>query len=192
MCDKIYKCVNAYLGLLGLPFHISSFMYANPYTYSCKHSCKKSCHPNHSLESYDEFTAVYRLPFKVKIHYFLWNFFQKICQNLKKMNFQIRCQIQDLTIRNGVINESRNQQEKSSKNQSLGLPSCSSYFSAYIKHNFFLVNYHEADFVLVFRSPRTCPTVPKSKIQHLFYEEKENVFKTKGRNVKGKITSVLT
>jgi hypothetical protein len=107
------------------------------------------------------------------------------------MNFQIHCQIQDPTIRNGVINESRNQQDKSSKNQSLGLPSCSSYFSAFFKHNFFLLNYHVADFVLVFRSPRTCPTVPKSKIQHLFYEEKENVFKTKSRNVKGKIKTRL-
>jgi hypothetical protein len=86
------------------------------------------------------------------------------------MNFQIRCQIQDPTIR------------------SLGLPSCSSYFSAYFKHKIFLVNYYEADFVLVFRSPRTCPTVPKSKI----YEEKENVFKTKGRNVKGKIKITMT
>jgi hypothetical protein len=181
---------------MQLYFCFIVLLFAKSYTYSykhsCKHSCKKSCAQNDKSESCDESTAVYWLLFIVKIHYFLWNFFQKICQNLKKMNFRIRCQIQDPTTRSRVINESRNQQEKSSKIQSLGLPSCSSYFSAYFKHKFFLVNYHEADFVLVFLSPRTCPTVPKSKIQHHFYEEKENVFKTKSRNVKGKIKITTT
>jgi hypothetical protein len=136
---------------------------------SCKHSRKKSCHPNDRLESCEEFTAVYRLLFKVKIHYFLWKFFQKICQYSKNMNLRIHFQIQDSTPRKEVINEFQNHREKLSKIQSLGLPSCSTYFSAFFKHDIFLLNYHEADFILVFHPPRTCPTTP-SKGQPLSYD----------------------
>jgi hypothetical protein len=158
------------------------FIFANSYrkldralVSSCMHSCKHSCLPSDRLKSCDEFTAVYRLLFKVKNHYFLWKFFQKICQYFKNMNFQIHCQIQDSTPRKEVTNEFQKHREKVSKIQSLELPSCSTYFSAFIKQDFFLLNYHGADFILVFHPPRTCPITP-SKGLPPSYGEKGNFF----------------
>jgi hypothetical protein len=179
----------------------------------CKHSCNrlKSCDEfsrnskletssdlsnmtsrplKNSLKSYDDFTihynastAVYRLLFKVKTHYFLWNFFQKICQNFKKMNFRIRCQIQDPTIRSGDINEFQNHREKLSKIENRELPSGVVYFLTIFEHKFFLLNDHETDFSLVYHPPRACTTTPSDK-RPPSCGVKENVFKPKNRNVK--------
>jgi hypothetical protein len=109
--------------------------------------------------------------------------FQKFLPKSKKSNRRIHSQIQDRTPTSRDINEFQNRHEKLSKIKNRELPSGSVYFLTIFDHNFFLLNHHETDFSLVFHPPRACPTVPKSKI----YEEKENVFTTKSRNVKGKI-----
>jgi hypothetical protein len=60
------------------------------------------------------------------------------------------------------------------------------YFLTIFEHKFFLLNHHETDFSLVYHPPRACTTIPSDK-RPPSYEVKENVFKTKSRNVKGKI-----
>jgi hypothetical protein len=59
------------------------------------------------------------------------------------------------------------------------------YFLNIFEHNFFLLKHHETDFSLVFHPLRVCTTTPPDK-QPPSYEENENVFKQKNRNVKGK------
>jgi hypothetical protein len=80
--------------------------------------------------------------------------------------------------------------EKLSKNHSLELLSCGSYFSAFFKHKISLLKCHKADFILVFQPPRTCPTTP-SKGQPLSYGEKEHFF-NQSRVVKGQKIKIIT
>jgi hypothetical protein len=78
-----------------------------------------------------------------------------------------------------------------SKIENRELPSGVVYFLTIFEHNFFLLNDHETDFSLVYHPPRACTTIPSDK-RPPSCGVKENVFKTKGRNVKGKIKITAT
>jgi hypothetical protein len=64
------------------------------------------------------------------------------------------------------------------------------YFLTIFEHNFFLINHHESDFILVFHLPRTCTTTP-SKRQPPSYGEK-GIFFNKSRNAKGQKSTITT
>jgi hypothetical protein len=146
-----------------------------------------------SLKPYDDFTVSKSitkcLKNKQKISKFSRKFLKslkKISPKLKKSNIQIHTQNQNRSIRKEVINDFPNHQRKVSKFKTRELPSGSVYFLTILENKIFLRKCNEADFSLVFHPHRVCTSTPLDK-QPPSYEEKENVFKHKNRNVIGKI-----
>jgi hypothetical protein len=146
-----------------------------------------------SLKPYDDFTVSKSvtkcLKNKQKISKFSRKFLKslkKISPKLKKSNFQIRTQNQNRSIRKEVSNDFPNHQRKVSKFKTRELPSGSVYFLTILENKFFLRKINEADFSLVFHPLKVCTSTPLDK-QPPSYEEKENVFKHKIRNVIGKL-----
>jgi hypothetical protein len=117
--------------------------------------------------------------------------FKKLLQKSEKSNRRIHSQIQDWTITSRDINEFQNHQEKLSKIKNRELLSGVVYFLTIFEHNFFSLNDHETDFSLVYHPPRACTTIPSDK-RPPSCGVKENVFKTKNRNVKGKLKITTT